>query len=632
MKSILKHTITLLLLLGFTQVTQAASGDLDTSFGTNGIVTTTYADFFPDVDAVNSAGKSVIYLDNGQIIAGGSVNTVTLSPASIASYFSLTRYNEDGSLDSTFGNNGRVITDFSSNFPSGIEQYLIANSGTIQRPDGNFVSAGLALIDEGAEFFYDYVVAVYNPDGSLDTSFNPSGPLPGTLYFRFNLTPNFPLGGATSVTAQTDNKILLSGIGGDGTLLYDFVTIRLNTDGSFDSSFNSTGPVPGASVINFGSGNTADVSLSILFNPNNGQIITGGTTLVSIPTSLDLALAGYDSNGALLSSFGTAGLQVINLGGGTSASQVNAMALQSNSLTVSAGSHNNGFSVERYLSDGSLDPSFGNGTGFFATDLLVGVNFVQDSGDMSVAVDDKLFVTGSNNDDFAFIKLLSDGSSLDTNFNSASADPGFVQVDIGTSSTDRSYGIDLQSDGKILVIGTSNSTGPDQLTLARFLGNTSDLSITKTADNSFSTIGSNITFTITVSNSGPDTAEGTVVTDSLPEGLSLVSATASQGSCTGTSTVTCNLGDVTTDASAVVTLVALVSEANIFENTATVTAQVVDTNSANNSATITVLALLTQGGGCSLNADNSASAGMLLALLALPFFTFAVLRRFRFLP
>jgi len=599
----------------------AASGDLDSSFDTDGIVTTTFDDLFPNASAVNSAGRSVIYLSNGQILVGGSVNTLTTSD--IASFFSLTRYNADGSLDSSFGTNGRIITDFSSNFPNTTEAYVLSNSGTIQRPDGNFVSAGIALIDEGTDTFFDYVVAVYNPDGSLDSSFNPSGALPGTLYFRLNTTSGSILGGATAVAAQSDNKILLSGIGGGPSVVFDFTTIRLNTDGSFDTSFNATGSIPGVSNVEFGS-SSADVALSILYNPNNDQILTGGTTLVDIPSSLDLAYALYDSAGGLLPSFGSGGLQAINLGGGTSASQVNALGLQSNGQVVSAGTHNTGFALTRLLSDGSLDPNFGNSGAFF-TDLLVGVNFIQDSADMAVADDDRLFVTGSNNGDFAFIKVLADGSSLDTNFNAAGANPGFVSTDIGNS--DRSNGIALQADGKILVVGTSNAGGADNQTLVRYLGNTADLSISKTTDG-FSFIGGPVTFDIAVSNAGPDTAEGVVVTDALPSGLNFVSASSSQGSCSGTETITCQLGDIASGASASVTIDVVVAEANVYENTATVSAQVVDPDSANNSSTATVTALVTQGGACSVNPRAGKTASALG--WSLPLILLFVLRRPRF--
>ena len=76
---------------------------------------------------------------------------------------------------------------------------------------------------------------------------------------------------------------------------------------------------------------------------------------------------------------------------------------------------------------------------------------------------------------------------------------------------------------------------------------------------------------MTVTNGGPDDATGVVVTDPLPSGVTLISLTASQGDCTGTDTITCNLGALANGASAVVTLTVQAEVSGILVNTATVT-------------------------------------------------------------
>lgn len=116
-----------------------------------------------------------------------------------------------------------------------------------------------------------------------------------------------------------------------------------------------------------------------------------------------------------------------------------------------------------------------------------------------------------------------------------------------------------------------------------------DLAITKTAGGGpfFATLP--MTFNIGVSNAGPNAASAVVVTDVLPAGTTLVSATPSQGSCSGTTTVTCSLGVIANGGNATIVLRINPSASGPLSNTATVTdAPRPDPNAANNSSTATV--------------------------------------------
>ncbi|HVF57922.1 MAG TPA: SBBP repeat-containing protein [Pyrinomonadaceae bacterium] len=116
-----------------------------------------------------------------------------------------------------------------------------------------------------------------------------------------------------------------------------------------------------------------------------------------------------------------------------------------------------------------------------------------------------------------------------------------------------------------------------------------DLSLTKTDSPDPSTAGANLTYTIQVTNNGPDAATGVVVVDALPAGVSFVSANATQGACSGTSNVNCNLGALTNGATATVTIVVTPNAAGTLNNTASVAANEADPDSTNNSATATTI-------------------------------------------
>ncbi|HLI58121.1 MAG TPA: DUF11 domain-containing protein [Solirubrobacteraceae bacterium] len=118
-----------------------------------------------------------------------------------------------------------------------------------------------------------------------------------------------------------------------------------------------------------------------------------------------------------------------------------------------------------------------------------------------------------------------------------------------------------------------------------------DLALVKTAAPTSVTAGGQVTYTLLVTNNGPDDASGVTVTDPLPAGETLVSATPSQGSCSGTS---CQLGTIADGGQAqiLVTVDVSTSVSGTVTNTASVAASTPDPNQANNtsSATVTVAA------------------------------------------
>lgn len=116
-----------------------------------------------------------------------------------------------------------------------------------------------------------------------------------------------------------------------------------------------------------------------------------------------------------------------------------------------------------------------------------------------------------------------------------------------------------------------------------------DLALKKVVSTNFVNIGSNLTFTLTVTNGGPDAAPGVVVTDILPAGLQFVSAIASQGDCTNNGgVVTCSLNSLNAGNTATITIEAFAAASGNWTNTASVAADVVDPVSPNNTASAAV--------------------------------------------
>jgi uncharacterized repeat protein (TIGR01451 family) len=118
---------------------------------------------------------------------------------------------------------------------------------------------------------------------------------------------------------------------------------------------------------------------------------------------------------------------------------------------------------------------------------------------------------------------------------------------------------------------------------------TTDLAVRKTSTESRVAPGSTIPYTILVRNNGPAIAYDVVVTDPLPAGATLVSVSSTQGTCSGTSTIVCNIGELAPAAEATISLTVTVG-AGISINTATVSAANAEANPANNSSSAAISA------------------------------------------
>jgi uncharacterized repeat protein (TIGR01451 family)/LPXTG-motif cell wall-anchored protein len=166
-----------------------------------------------------------------------------------------------------------------------------------------------------------------------------------------------------------------------------------------------------------------------------------------------------------------------------------------------------------------------------------------------------------------------------------------VTCSLGSLSAGASTSVTIVATG--LVAGTLTNVavvGPTDLTP---IDNTSsvqtvvtpvaDLEITKTVSPAVVNVGQNFTYTINVTNHGPSDATGVVVTDTLPADVTFVSASSS---CTGTTTITCTIGNLAAGATASITIVARADKAGTVGNAAAVTSTTADPDLSNNQAQV----------------------------------------------
>lgn len=138
-------------------------------------------------------------------------------------------------------------------------------------------------------------------------------------------------------------------------------------------------------------------------------------------------------------------------------------------------------------------------------------------------------------------------------------------------------------DGPLTDPNPSNDSDSEQTTVSPIPATSTDLAITKTGSPANPLVGEQLTYSLSVTNNGPDPATGVAVTDPLPAGLSFVSATASQGSCVNQAgTVTCNLGSLADDATATATIRVTPQTAGSVSNSASVAGAQIDPIAANN--------------------------------------------------
>ncbi len=368
---------------------QGAPGSVDESFnGTSQAKRLAAADDLANALALRPDGKLVA--------AGESRGDLALA-----------RYKPNGSLDPSFGGDGRVVT--SALFD------LFGARALAPQPDGKLVVVG-----GGSNG--DFELARYNPDGSLDKSFGKGGKV------------NTVLGDddeANAVVLQPDGKLIAAG--------QSFALARYNANGALDPSFGTGGKV----TTPFGSDYA--VAFALVLQPD-GKLVAAGDTETG--SNHEFALARYNPDGSLDPSFGTGGKVTTAFSGDLHGAY--SLVLQPDGKLVAGGyiaGPNYGAALARYNADGSLDPSFGGDgrvtTALFGADALV------------LQPDGKLLATGGSPDGLALARYNPDGS-LDTSFNRT----GEVTTKIRSHAA--AQALALQPDGKLVAAGYTYTGSTDQ--------------------------------------------------------------------------------------------------------------------------------------------------------------------------
>ena len=364
---------------------------------------------------------------DGKILAVGSSN------ASGTYDFAIARFNADGSVDTSFGGgDGYVSTSFGSFDDNARSVSVLA--------DGRILVVGTTYTGSSQ----DVALAQYNSDGTLDTSFG-GGDGMATSGNSSNDEGN-------SAVIQSDGKILVAGKYNNN----NFGLLRFNSNGSLDTAFGSSGIVS----TDIAGGNDGAYSIAL---QNDGKIVLGGFAFTG--ASFDFAAARYNADGTLDTTFSGDGKATVDLGTNSSDTGYS-MTLQADNKILIAGwsdaGGNNDFALVRLNTDGALDTTF-SGDGKVITAIGSG----SDLG-LSVATqaDGKILVAGqssSSSNNFGVVRYNSDGS-LDTSFGTS----GIVDTNFSGGSQESANAVFVQSDGKILLGGSTNVAGNVDFGIARY--------------------------------------------------------------------------------------------------------------------------------------------------------------------
>jgi uncharacterized delta-60 repeat protein len=498
-------TVIWLLLWTSLSIAHAKPGDLDPSFGSGGIVISSFG-------GQNMFGPAVLVQSDRKIVVVGK--TFNGHDDDIL----VQRFNSDGSPDAAFGTAGATIVKLSTNDDN-------AKALAFQS-DGKIIVAGGA----GQPGSYETSALLrVTADGVLDTSFGTGG----KALIDFGLPSH-----SHSVVVQSDGKIVVTGetyTSADGGL---FATARVLASGALDTTFGTGGKMTHA----LGTGANAH---SMALQPD-GKLLIGGYATSADTGRPGFVVARFLSNGTLDTSFGTNGFSTASVGTGNN--YCHGLMLQLDGKIVLTGSAvtatNYDFSLVRFNSDGLLDTTFGN-SGIVTTNFALSPRAsVDETAAGVIQADGKIIVGGYSERKFALARYLSSGA-LDSSFGTG----GLVTNTIGTSNDDWMKSLALQSwDGNIVAVGYSKNGSSFNLSMARYAGDSVSMVCTLSAFPVSVAVGMSSTLTANCSPSATayawtgtgfgDSVSGGAIKPTATTTYTVVGSNASSSSSPATATVT----------------------------------------------------------------------------------------------
>ncbi len=348
----------------------------------------------------------------------------------------LNLFSQEGSLDQSFGNGGKVITSVNSGED--------VAKGVVIQTDGKIVIAGYTF---SSVFGYDFLCIRYNTDGSLDTSFGVGG------VATFDLQTGSD-DRANSIDIQLDGKLVLAGFSDNGSDRNGAV-IRLNTDGSLDTSFASSG----FAITDVFESDTYNV---VKIHQVTGNIVVGGTSYEDTNKSNGI-LVRYTPNGALDTSFNGSGMisslePVIGSNAEVIELIIEDLAIKTNGRITAVGWVNN------------LASSFPRSDHYQCRINIDGTpdtTFSEDGYDFDVYTTgwDRTFSIHMYPDDSFIVSGYTEWSTTDyrtyiadTPANGISGNSIDDWIQLSTSSLDSGFGMGLDSSGNIFIGGLTLNT------------------------------------------------------------------------------------------------------------------------------------------------------------------------------
>lgn len=422
----IKITIFILLLSFINGFSQNAI--LDVAFGIDGKVTT-------------SLTNSQIKLNTIQIQSDGKI----LTCGDINSYlgFILIRYNNDGSLDTSFGNQGKTINN----------QFFQCRFSDMKiQSDGKIVIVASKRINQFSS--EDLFITRYTSNGILDTSFGDNG------YVFLSCCDE-----SASFVFQPDNKIIIA--------MYDEQKIiRLTDSGEFDSTFGDNGIVIidtfGLNTSNqFGSN---EYISGLILQPDGKIIFSGATDMNKAAEDWDAYLYRLNSDGTIDTSYGTNGVVITDFNGRDGFGLLN--RYDDNSIVAVGNTFIGNVAkiiLAKYNENGMLDSSFGtdgkvitqtNNPNTF--DLCIDSKLQSDGKIVCVGLDGNVDANPFQNSNFLLLRYNFDGS-LDTTFSPT----GYLTTNF---NSDYNFGksVAIQDDERIVIGGYSYISNFFNFSLARY--------------------------------------------------------------------------------------------------------------------------------------------------------------------